>query len=140
MAEDSFDEIEPRPPGPLRCPKCRSEMALVTFRGIEVDRCTGCAGLWFDLLEQEDLRRRSAAHAIDTGDPAVGHQYDKVGLIRCPLDGQPMVRMVDKSQPSLWLESCPSCHGMFFDAGEFRDFSEARVRDMVLRQRRKRPL
>lgn len=138
------DEVEAndllREPGPLTCPKCRSLMAPVRFAGIEVDRCTGCSGLWFDLLEQEDLREEPGSDALDTGDPEVGRRYDQVGLIRCPVDHEPMVRMVDKGQPHLWLESCPLCYGMFFDAGEFRDFTEEGVRDMFLRRRRRRPL
>jgi Zn-finger nucleic acid-binding protein len=140
MAEEPIDDLDLRGPGPLRCPKCRSEMAGVMVAGIEVDRCTGCAGLWFDLLEHEDLKRQAGAGALDSGDPLTGQRYDQVGLIRCPVDGAPMVRMVDKGQPRLWLESCPMCYGMFFDAGEFHEFAEENVRDMILRQRRKRPL
>lgn len=129
-----------RQPGPLACPKCRTLMAPVRFAEIEVDRCTGCGGIWFDMLEQEDLRDQPGAKAIDSGDPEVGRRYDQVGLIRCPVDGEPMVRMVDKGQPHLWLESCPLCYGMFFDAGEFTDFTEESVRDMVVRRRRQRPM
>lgn len=135
---DGYDEVSLREPGPLRCPKCQSTMAPVTLVDIEVDRCTGCGGLWFDLLEQEDLRAQAAS--LDTGDPATGDRYDQVGLIHCPVDGEPMIRMVDKAQPELWLESCPVCYGTFFDAGEFREFADHRLRDLVIRHRRPRPL
>jgi Zn-finger nucleic acid-binding protein len=140
MADEIVEGAELREPGPLQCPKCRAVMAPVVFAGVEVDRCTGCGGIWFDLLEQEDLKRVKGSEAIDTGDPGVGRQFDRVGLIRCPVDAEPMVRMVDKGQPSLWLESCPVCYGMFFDAGEFADYKAERVRDLVFRHRRKRPL
>jgi len=115
-------------------------MSTVTFAGIEVDRCRGCGGLWFDLLEDEDLRTQPGAEAIDTGDPVVGARYDQVGLIRCPVDDQLMVRVVDKAKPDLWLESCPLCHGVFFDAGEFAVYHEERVRDLFIRHRRPRQL
>jgi uncharacterized protein len=140
MTDPPIDDVSLREPGPLRCPKCRAEMAAVTVAGIEVDRCPGCGGLWFDMLEQEDLRNEPAARELDSGDPAIGQRYDQVGLIRCPVDAQPMVRMVDKGQPHLWVESCPVCYGTFFDAGEFREFSEESVADMIRRRRRKRPL
>lgn len=135
---DGDDEVSLREPGALRCPKCQSTMAPVTVIDIEVDRCTGCGGLWFDLLEQEDLKPK--AETIDTGDPATGDRYDQVGLIRCPVDNEPMVRMVDKAQPELWFESCPVCYGTFFDAGEFREFAGHRLRDLLIRHRRPRPL
>lgn len=140
MTDAPIDDIDLRGPGPLHCPKCRAEMATVTVAGTEVDRCTGCGGLWFDLLEHEDLKRVPGTQTLDSGDPSTGQRYDQVGLVRCPIDGQPMVRMVDKAQPTLWLESCPLCHGTFFDAGEFREFTDERLRDMIVRRRRQRPL
>ncbi|MBI4169023.1 MAG: zf-TFIIB domain-containing protein [Acidobacteria bacterium] len=32
----------------MRCPKCGMELAEVEFKGIKVDRCVACNGLWFD--------------------------------------------------------------------------------------------
>ena len=40
----------------MQCPKCSAAMEKVVHEGIEVDRCTGCGGLWFDMLEHEDLK------------------------------------------------------------------------------------
>jgi Zn-finger nucleic acid-binding protein len=140
MSDTPIDEVNLRPPGPLTCPKCRSVMAAVTVGGIEVDRCTGCGGLWFDMLEHEDLREMPGAETLDSGDAGTGDRYDQVGLVRCPVDGQPMVRMVDKARPTLWFESCPLCYGTFFDAGEYREYTEESLGDMLLRRRRHRPL
>jgi Zn-finger nucleic acid-binding protein len=39
----------------MNCPKCASAFAKNSFSEIEVDRCLGCKGLWFDMLEKEDL-------------------------------------------------------------------------------------
>jgi Zn-finger nucleic acid-binding protein len=115
-------------------------MSVVTFAGVEVDRCPGCGGLWFDMLEREQLRTQPGAEVIDTGDPQLGTRYDKVGLVRCPVDDQPMVRMVDTAQPTLWFESCPLCYGVFFDAGEFSEFREENISKLFVRHRRHRVL
>jgi hypothetical protein len=32
----------------MRCPKCGMELAEIEFKGIKVDRCVSCGGLWFD--------------------------------------------------------------------------------------------
>jgi hypothetical protein len=32
----------------MRCPKCGMELAEIEFKGIKVDRCVACNGLWFD--------------------------------------------------------------------------------------------
>jgi uncharacterized protein len=37
----------------LRCPKCGEQLEEVTFEAIQVDRCTGCQGVWLDPGELE---------------------------------------------------------------------------------------
>ena len=48
----------------MRCGKCESEFETLDFRCTAVDRCTGCKGLWFDLLEKEDMLRLT--HLLQT--------------------------------------------------------------------------
>jgi Zn-finger nucleic acid-binding protein len=115
-------------------------MAAVRLAETEIDRCSGCGGLWFDMLEQEDLRAAPGADALDSGDRSLGARYDRVGLVRCPVDDQIMVRLVDRARPSLWFESCPLCYGVFFDAGEFAEFREEHLGDLFRRRRRRRSL
>ena len=40
-----------------------------------------------------------------------------------------MIRMVDLDQPHIWYESCKVCKGVYFDAGEFKDFSKRTFAD-----------
>ena len=42
-------------------------MAQVTFRDIEIDRCTQCNGLWFDALEHEHLRNSKVQNRLTWG-------------------------------------------------------------------------
>jgi uncharacterized protein len=114
----------------MKCPKCNSAMEAVTVEGIEVNRCTSCQGLWFDALEHEALQAQ--AKAIDTGSAAKGAKQNAVDRIKCPVcSNTQMLRMVDARQSHIWFESCPSCYGRFFDAGEFRDLSTKSVMDFV---------
>jgi hypothetical protein len=32
----------------MRCPKCGMELAEIDFKGVKVDRCVSCEGIWFD--------------------------------------------------------------------------------------------
>lgn len=124
----------------MNCPKCKAVLETVTVASIEIERCSGCQGLWFDMLEEEELR----AHAseVDTGDPSVGRRHNTVDRIvcpKCPAD-QPLIRMVDPAQPHIWFESCTVCYGRFYDAGEYRDFAEFTLSDWFKRLRpRARP-
>lgn len=40
-----------------RCPKCGESIAPMTFRGVPLDRCPGCGGVW---LGPNDLRTLAA--------------------------------------------------------------------------------
>lgn len=119
----------------MECPKCRHPMEQVTFQGIEVDRCSLCKGLWFDLLEHERLGRIPGSESIDSGDPEVGAMFNRTGNITCPRCGGAMIRMVDAAQPHIWYESCSACYGVFFDAGEFTDFKQHTLGDFIRRLR-----
>ena len=114
----------------MECPKCKSSMRRFTVDGIEVDQCTACEGLWFDILEDEKLR--SHAGEVDKGDARTGAQHNKTDRINCPVcPNTPLIRMVDPHQPHIWFESCSSCHGRFFDAGEFRDLGQRTLGDVL---------
>ena len=108
----------------MNCPKCGWQMEKVVYQSVEIDRCENCKGLWFDMLEQEDLKNLGGSERIDVGDAKVGKEYNKMGNIRCPTCNVDIIRMVDNEQPHIWYESCPVCYGVFFDAGEFRDYKE----------------
>ena len=113
----------------MTCPKCKSEMAKVFHESIEINRCTGCEGLWFDMLEEEHLKAIADSEDSVSGDPKVGKSFDNVDRIACPVCHTRMMRMVDARQPHIRYESCPVCYGVFFDAGEFRDYKKETVLD-----------
>jgi Zn-finger nucleic acid-binding protein len=52
-----------------------------------------------------------------------------MGKINCPVCQTQMIRMVDKNQLHIWFESCTKCYGIFFDAGEFKDYKEETLAD-----------
>lgn len=116
----------------MHCPKCQANMEKVaTPKGV-VDRCIKCKGLWFDLLEHEDLKSYSSV--VDTGGAESGAQSNKIDRIKCPVcPNSALIRMVDPAQPHIWFESCPTCYGRYFDAGEFSDLAEHTVSDFIKR-------
>jgi len=119
--------------GAMRCPKCRADMEQILIEGIWIDRCRSCQGLWFDAGEAGKLRNRKAASAIDIGDALTGKQQNAIDRYPCPRCGGPMTRMVDPQQTHIWYETCGSCHGSFFDAGEFIDLSTHSASDLFKR-------
>jgi Zn-finger nucleic acid-binding protein len=108
---------------PLQCPKCKSPMDPVQIANTQVDRCTSCHGLWFDALEDQDIRGTEGAETLDA--PASGPvpappAKRRQSAIDCPRCKSPMIQMVDRMGRRIQYESCPQCHGKFLDAGEFK--------------------
>jgi len=38
-----------------RCPKCAAELVAVPYRGIELDKCSRCQGVWLDFGELDQV-------------------------------------------------------------------------------------
>lgn len=114
----------------LQCPKCQGTLEAVVYSGIEVDRCTNCQGLWFDSQEAQELKKVKGSESIDSGDPTTGKKFDELGDINCPKCQTKMTKMVDLDQPHIRYEKCPVCYGIWFDAGEFKDYKEETISDI----------
>lgn len=106
----------------MKCPRCQGELAQVEHQGVQIDRCPACSGLWFDAFEHEELKALGGSEAIDPGPSAGAVAGTPTAL--CPKCSVKMIGMVVIGQPHISYESCGLCHGVFFDAGEFRDFRE----------------
>ncbi|MCA9808922.1 MAG: zf-TFIIB domain-containing protein [Candidatus Dadabacteria bacterium] len=39
----------------MKCPKCGGQLHEVSFRGVSIDRCSSCGGVWLDAGELEKL-------------------------------------------------------------------------------------
>ncbi len=115
----------------MQCPKCGSRFESVIVESVEIDRCMGCGGLWFDASEKETLERSESARAIDTGDARAGREWNKTFHVDCPRCSVRMDRVVDRTQFHVEFESCPRCGGTYFDAGEFKDLASLSVMERM---------
>ena len=119
--------------GAMRCPKCRADMEQINYEGTEIDRCTICSGIWFDVGEINVLTDKKAATAIDTGDAKTGKRSNAIDSYQCPRCSGAMVKVVDPKQTHICYETCSSCHGSYLDAGELRDLSTVSISDFFRR-------
>lgn len=114
----------------IQCPKCQGTLEAIVYADIEVDRCNDCKGIWFDSLEAETLKKIKGSESLDIGDPVTGSKLDAIGDINCPKCQTKMTKMVDLKQTHIWYEKCPVCYGIWFDAGEFKDFKQEGLTDI----------
>lgn len=117
----------------MECPKCDSQMNekdLRTLQGlVTYDQCGGCGGLWFDTGEAEKLKDTWRPDFIDSGDPETGKELNEIRDVDCPRCGKQMDKVSDPKQRHIQLEVCGE-HGVYMDAGEFRDFKNETVMDI----------
>ena len=112
----------------MNCPKCKAEMELVQIYGIEIDRCTRCKGIWFDQLEQSQIKSARGSYKADIGHKAIGEHYNAIRDIQCPRCNLPMQEdELKRGRMPIQIEICPECQGSYFDAGEFRNFAEPTI-------------
>ncbi len=117
----------------MDCPKCHAEMNERTMRTLKgpvtFDQCSSCKGFWFDTGEAEKLKDQWRPDFIDDGDPEVGKEFNKIREVDCPRCGKAMHLVSDPKQRHIQLETC-SEHGVFMDAGEFRDYKNETLMDI----------
>jgi len=41
----------------MKCPKCGMELIEIDYKGIKVDKCSSCEGIWLDAGELEAISR-----------------------------------------------------------------------------------
>lgn len=109
-------------PQALTCPKCNAQMRIQRHPENDAYRCEGCHGLWLPLMAHEQLEDR--ADEIDT-ERYAGNSAPEPRTLACPqCEHVPLIRMVDAAHPDIHFESCKTCYGRYYDAGEFREVSE----------------
>ena len=107
------------------CPKCKLQLETVRVGVLTVERCTGCHGLWFDVLEWDDARQLEGAERLDNGDSRIGAAHDgDAGLCSPKCQTTPLTRLEVPHHVGLHIDKCPRCYGAFFDAGEFLEYRE----------------
>jgi uncharacterized protein len=104
-------------------------MEDITFNDITVERCSQCQGIWFSEAEHKTLKQMTGSENIDIGKASVGKEYDAMKNVPCPACGDIMSRIADTFQPHIHYEACGKGHGVFFDAGEYKDFKEESLGD-----------
>jgi uncharacterized protein len=109
----------------MPCPKCGGgRLEDLTLDGMEVNRCAGCQGIWFDKGELGGLLGRETtriAPLMGGDDPA---DLDDVAG-RCPRDRQRLLRVLSARNQQVWIDTCRICQGIWLDGGEFERLKRA---------------
>ena len=98
----------------MNCPRCDVALDEKTFKGIEIDHCPQCKGLWLDFHEMDQLED----HAMDDDDRKGMIEYARrESDISCPHCSQVMETFNYRAH-DLPIDHCNNQHGYWLDAGE----------------------
>ena len=86
LAEESSKSLE------IKCPKCDGTMTAADFKGITVDICDGCSGVWLDAGELALIREEKA-------------QVDSVGKVSAAVVSSRFIRYVYRLKSDSSLNS-----------------------------------
>lgn len=106
----------------MNCPRCDVELAVEQLRGIEVDRCPKCQGMWLDYQEL-DLVEDTVLDQDEAKGTMVFRSWQ--GELHCPHCRGPLQMFYYRGY-DLELDFCPQQHGFWLDKGE-----EERVRQLM---------
>jgi Zn-finger nucleic acid-binding protein len=113
----------------MKCPRCHAELKVEDYRGIEVDRCPGCGGMWLDYGELDQLE-----DTVFDKDELKGSLMFRSfeGELVCPKCGGRMQRFNYRAY-NLELDFCEQEHGVWLDAGEEKrvmELMKQRIKDL----------
>ena len=117
------------PVNSMICPRCRATLTIERFKGIEVDRCSACKGMWLESDELDQLEDRK----MDDDDLKGSMMFRSfVGELHCPhCDGG--MQMFHYRAFNLELDFCPKQCGFWLDSGEEKrvlEIMKQRVKDL----------
>jgi Zn-finger nucleic acid-binding protein len=105
----------------MKCPVCGELMIVVEHEQIELDYCTNCLGVWFDVGELEllleTMQLEGASLSLDdmfTSPEAKATEKKR----KCPICGKKMKKATVGHEPEVLIDACPRADGLWFDSGE----------------------
>lgn len=113
----------------MKCPRCNVTLKLEKYRGIEVDKCSGCEGMWLDHPELGELEDKVFDEGLVKGTMRF---TSNSGDLLCPTCGKHM-HWFRYRHYNLELDFCEEEHGFWLDKGEERrvlEIMEQRGKDL----------
>jgi len=100
----------------MLCPKCKVEMQVKNYKGIEIDRCPDCGGYFLDKGEMESIDDKDIGTIIDIC--AYSKKADHMDDVpaHCYKCDNPMMKLTGAGDVN--FDWCDKCEGVFFDRGE----------------------
>ncbi len=125
-------DIRIQPGMHLQCPNCAGVMDRLELGQFCVDRCPSCGGIWLDASELERVKAiPGAVQRLDAGVRPKTRGSGAPQARSCPRDRTPLEARGDAKQSHVIVDRCPSCLGVFLEAGELTDLAEHTLAERI---------
>lgn len=105
------------------CPSCGSNLKQRHYKGISIDECEKCRGMWFG---KDELKRAKDATDddlrwldFDLFEQKGGKFLTTKSEKKCPSCSSQM-QSLQYMDSKVTIDVCPSCHGVWLDHNEFK--------------------
>ena len=113
----------------MNCPRCDGELRNENYKGVEVDRCPNCEGMWLDYGELDQLEDT----VFDKDEFKGSLKFRSFeSELACPKCGGRM-QLFNYRAYDLELDFCEQGHGTWLDAGEEKrvlELMKQRIKDL----------
>ena len=113
----------------MDCPRCNVELRTEQYKGIEVDRCPNCGGMWLDYPELDQLEDIVLDEDEVKGTMIFSSRTSDISCPKC----QGSMKAFKYRLYDLELDFCEEGHGFWLDAGEEKQVLELmrkRIKDV----------
>lgn len=106
----------------MNCPRCagnlNQEILKETNISIEVDRCEGCGGTWFDKGELNKVEE--VIEPVFFEMRKIPSEIDQLAALHCPTcELSPMLLKAEHHRDEkVIIDYCDTCYGVWLDKGE----------------------
>ena len=101
----------------MNCVTCKEPMVVLELRGVEIDHCLACGGIWLDAGEIElliDSKPETGSLLEQLGE----RRNRQAGKRKCPICLKKMEVINIGPNDEVQIDRCWKNHGLWFDRGE----------------------
>jgi Zn-finger nucleic acid-binding protein len=107
------DVIKPPTLAGMKCPRCNVDLQTQNDRGVEIEACPNCQGMWLTPAELDELECE-AFHL--EGDKGSLYLSTEETSLKCPVCSEPL-KQFDYRFFNVQVDCCPD-HGFWLNKGE----------------------
>ncbi len=113
----------------MHCVRCKTDMKKNNLRGVLVDHCSNCDGIWLDEGEldalQQGMQKSPGEIRAEGREEMLDERRRGVEVLgRCPRCQKGQVQ--EKYMDGVMVDYCSVCKGIFFDHGELKQVLDNR--------------